>query len=178
MAMLDDMLNKYKNKFFVETGLGKGHGLTLALKHEFEHVYSIEISEKIFNKYGSRIMRKYPKKVSIFCGKSEDILWPIIENIHSSITFWLDAHLKPDVNIEPPLVKELEIISRHPIKNHIILIDDIRQMGQGVYPHIYLIIKKIMEINPKYKISYEDGCGKGQIFKSDILVACVGEDNV
>ena len=174
MSMMPGMLNNYKNKFFVETGLGSGGGLKLALHSGFEHVYSIEISERRVKKHGNKMIKKYPNKVSIICGDSANVLWSIIETINSPITFWLDAHLKPNVNVEPPLIKELEIISRHPIKNHIILIDDIRQMGQLVYPHIDLIIKKIMEINSHYKISYEDGCGnKGNIFKSDILVAQV-----
>lgn len=99
-------------------------------------------------------------------------LYDVIKNINSSITFWLDGHYsgydtaQGDEN--NPILKELEQIKKHHIKNHTILIDDIRLCGGFWFDDITLeqIISKILEINKNYTISYVDG-----YVKNDILVA-------
>jgi hypothetical protein len=67
-----------------------------------------------------------------------------------------------------PLMRELEAIKEHPIKTHTILIDDIRCANGQSLGNITLdmIIQKIWEINPDYRLVFENG-----YVPKDILVA-------
>lgn len=67
-----------------------------------------------------------------------------------------------------PVLQELEQIKKHPIKNHTILIDDVRLFGTIEFDYVTLdqIIDKVLEINPNYNISFVPG-----YVQNDILVA-------
>ena len=81
-----------------------------------------------------------------------------LPSMRLSITFWLDSHWSgvADVGCDPeticPILYELDQIKKHPIKSHVIMIDDIRLM---IPEHFKVtkeeIVNKIMEINPAYK---------------------------
>jgi len=73
------------------------------------------------------------------------------------------------------LFEELGFIKNHPIKNHLILIDDMRWLGGGLWGvgvQKEQIIERIKEINSEYKISYTNGHPS---FIDDIMVAQIGE---
>jgi L-rhamnose mutarotase len=68
-------------------------------------------------------------------------------------------------------MEELKQIKDHSIKNHTILIDDRRLFGTADFLDISedTIKAAILEINPNYQFSYENG-----FIENDILVAtCV-----
>lgn len=69
-----------------------------------------------------------------------------------------------------PILQELEAIKNHPIKNHTILIDDVRMFGTRDFDGVTLdqITDKLREINPNYSIFFEKGYQA-----NDILVACI-----
>jgi hypothetical protein len=160
--------SKYLNPVFVETGSYRGDGIQSALDSGFESVYSIEIT----NKYYSHCVNRFAgKPVFLFRGDSSIILFDVIKNINSRITFWLDGHWSGDDTgfgfDKYPLLLELDQIYRHPIKNHTILIDDVRLFDtQWNIGTIDLIKHKILTINPQYKFSFENG-----FVVNDVLVA-------
>ncbi len=103
----------------------------------------------------------------------------MISAIHTPITFWLDGHFSYEDTAQgdkySPLLDELEIIAKHSIKNHTILIDDLRcwNIKDPNYRFGLDEIKnKIKAINPKYKYSIEDSTA----FPQDILVATVNAE--
>jgi hypothetical protein len=114
------------------------------------------------------------KNVVVLEGDSSKEFDAILAKIDAPATFWLDGHYswgetaKGETNT--PLVQELDAIMKHSIKNHTILIDDVRQFGTVEFDFLTLdqIIQKIREINPKYAFSFEDG-----YVKNDVLVAQV-----
>lgn len=57
-----------------------------------------------------------------------------------------------------PLIEELEQIKQHPIKNYIILIDDMHCWNTELFDFMGQsdFIEKILEINPEYEIRYVD----------------------
>jgi hypothetical protein len=98
----------------------------------------------------------------------------VIADITEPIVFWLDGHISPGYTVgikDIPLIEELEAIAKHPIKNHTLLIDDVRMMGGGMWHGLAKqeILDNIYKINPNYTISYEDNIEALQ----DILVARV-----
>lgn len=137
-----DYCDKYKIKYFIETGTGNGHSLKYASKRGFSKLFSIEIHEETYNNVITTFNVKERKKISIRLGESVPILKDILESIpkNEPILFWLDAHYpgcyapngncSSSSNIESeirlPLKFELELINsmRDPID--VILIDDLR----------------------------------------------------
>jgi hypothetical protein len=162
-----EVLTKYPNKTFCETGTSRGGGVKIALDAGFERIISIEINRKLYEYVQERFN---DKRIELILGNSADLLWGIIKDIPHEITFWLDGH-EPYKNI--PILKELDIIGQHPIKTHTILIDDVRMMGNPMWLGITKeqIIDKIQKINPAYSIIYEPTVEPTIYGDDDILVA-------
>jgi len=169
MPCSPEILRRYPNQVFVETGTGGGSGIDAALAAGFDQIQSIELSKSLFAKACERF--KNNKKVSIIQGDSSRVLGKLISPITTPITFWLDAHYSYGDTAKgdkmTPLIEELRIIASHPIKSHVILIDDRRCLGTADMPPTEAeVIREIMAINPSYQISYENAT----ILK-DIIVA-------
>jgi len=171
------VFEKYVSNYFIETGCYLGDGIQSALDSGFKNIVSIEISEEYCNICRNRF--KNNPSVKIVQGDSYSDLFKLIENIDCKMTFWLDGHWFGEgtpiskSNKISPILEELDQIRLHHIKNHTILIDDMRcwlkdnpRIGFGSNE----IIEKIYEINKNYVIGYEDTIG---IANDDILVAQV-----
>lgn len=158
------------NRIIVETGSYMGDGILNALCGGAQEIHSIELSPKYYFFCKERFAKK--SNVHIHLGNSATTLFEVIQDIDEPITFWLDAQFSGfDMAYGgkmTPILDELEQIKRHHIKNHTILIDDVRQFGTWYFGDITKeqIIEKIYEINPNYSISYSDG-----FVPADILVA-------
>jgi hypothetical protein len=148
----------------VETGSFVGEGIQTAIDAGFLNIFSVELSPKLYKMCSDRFEKN--STIKLFLGDVVDCLPTILEKIDMPATFWLDAHYSGDGTAQgihgDPIYKELEIIAMHSIKNHTILIDDMR-----LYNKFYFetLVKKI---NPLYTITYDEG-----FIKNDILVACL-----
>ena len=166
---------KYPNNFFIETGSYRGDGIQAALDSGFPYITSIEITPKYYNICKQRFAGN--SRVHQILGDTADRLWDVIKDINEPITFWLDGHWDTGAIDETrgimdyPILTELEIIALHPVKNHTILIDDIRLLNDRDW-NIKLedVTRRILNINPDYTITYDDGLA-GRI--NDVLVAKV-----
>lgn len=166
---------KFLNHYFIETGTLGGDGIIKALNAGFKEVRSIEFDTNSYQ-HAQRRFSQY-KNVKLWNGSSATDLWNMIQDINKSITFWLDAHIFPprkDGGKNCPLLEELEQIKWHPIKTHTILIDDMHCAGTQAFDYLTKedLIKKILEINPNYQISYVDGGDEGE-YKNNIMVATI-----
>lgn len=168
----------YLNPYFIETGTYMGDGVQAAIDANFNKIISIELSEKYYIYSKNRF--KDNKNIEIYKGDSINILPTILKEITENCTFWLDGHFSGGdtacgINAVP-LKEELDIISKHVIKTHTIMIDDIRLLRTkekewcNLNYNLTDIENLIYNINEKYKIIYIDG------YKNDdILVAYVDE---
>jgi hypothetical protein len=158
------VFSKYLSNAFVETGSLVGGGIDAALEAGFKSVYSIELSDKYYN----ICLDKYRGKdnVHIIKGDSGLLLYGVIKDIDSKITFWLDGHHSGGDTAwgiaNSPIMYELDLIKKHHIKDHIILVDDMRGFNDAD------IRAKILEINKNYRFYYENG-----YCPNDVLVAKV-----
>ena len=173
MPFLNELL-QYKNDYFIETGTYQGETVDIAVNNSFKNVYSMELSDVFYENCVKRFI--YNKNVKIFKGNSRYDLYKIISNINTTITFWLDGHWSgvPDVGCDKellcPILHELEQIKNHHIKTHTIMVDDIRLMdGNHFEVRKEEIEKKILEINPNYKLKYYND----QWAINDVLVAYI-----
>ncbi len=166
---------QFPNEYFVETGTYLGNGIQKALEVGYKEIRSIEINpSKVAN--ARRRFANY-NNVIIKQGSSSTDLWNLIKDIDGQITFWLDAHIYPPLpngGKNCPLLEELEQIKLHPIKNHIILIDDMHCCGLPAFDGLERedFINKILEINPNYVITYVPGGDKGE-YPKNVMVAYI-----
>lgn len=164
MPIKEQVLNKYKNDIFVETGTGCGYGVVSALDCGFRKVYSIEINENNFVKSKERF--KDNINVYLFKGDSIVILPQVLTFVDASTTFWLDAHV--DTRFNPllgkkrcPILEEIDIIMTNHAFDKTIMIDDMRLFrGKGQKIWDYVTDKDIINAFSKYgyySVKYEDG---------------------
>ncbi len=163
-----ELFRQFPNKYFIETGTAGGEGIETALGVEcFEKIHSIEILKVFFDIAYEKF--KDHKNVTLWHGDSGELLRQVLKKVDAPATFWLDGHISciPGKK-SSPIMEELEAIKRHPIKTHTILIDDVRDFGSGYFDYVpeSKIRKKLLEINPDYKIEYRD-C----LIANDVLVA-------
>jgi hypothetical protein len=123
---------------FIETGTYTGDTIE-RVKNYFSRIISIELDDKLFENAKRRFASN--PKITICHGDSGELLPELLSTINSPVFFWLDGHFSGDVTargkLETPVQKEMQAIMRHPIKNHIILIDDARLFnGTHDYPTI------------------------------------------
>lgn len=142
----------------VETGTFKGD-MVFAQKDNFEHIYSIELSEKLFEEAKKRFVNN--KNVTILQGDSGKVLHTLIKEIKSPAIFWLDGHYSAGETAKGekdcPIYEELSAIFSEPNPGHIILIDDARCFnGAGDYPTIEALTAFIKQKDPAYKVTVKD----------------------
>lgn len=171
-------LLKYRNPVFVETGTNMGYGVRCAVDAGFKKIYSIELSRDLYGKCNLMYKKEIQKgNVELFLGDSGVLLADVLKKVDSRATFWLDAHYSgPGTDTvqgdeDVPLFRELNIIEKHHVKTHTILIDDVRDFGgnDGVnWSAIRLdsVVEKLKKINPDYRIFFERGS-----IPNDVLVA-------
>ena len=156
-----ELFKVYKGdiKTFVETGSFQGAGIQKALDAGYENVISIELSTQYFLVCSERFSNK--DNVKLVQGDSCDVLAPTINEIDEPIVFWLDGHYSCGETAKgkhwSPIMQELDAISKHPIKNHTIMIDDMRcwRTDNPEFKFGYLDIEeKIKSINSDYHFEY------------------------
>jgi hypothetical protein len=163
-----ELFQKYPNPVFIESGTYYGDGAQAALDAGFKTVCSIELSQELYLHCKQRF--KKIDNVIMFLGDSQTILNEILDEFNEPITFWLDGHWAGEGTAkgkyESPLIQELEIIGKYHKDKSIILIDDLRCWKKDIHGFdLETIIRKCLEINPKFQFSFENG-----YVPNDILV--------
>ena len=163
----------YYANVFIETGTYVGDGVKAASRAHFPRIISIELS-KYYHELAKVNCAGLPG-VELYYGDSVTVLKSLLPTINEQCTFWLDAHWCDKHAAgslhDIPLMRELDIIAEHPIKNHIILIDGMRLLREGTreWQVDYTVrdaMKKILTINHKYYVRFGVG-----ITRDDILIA-------
>ena len=182
MPITADIFRQRKsNDNLVETGCLRGAGIRAALDAGFNRVISIEIDKHWFNYCCDRFAND--NNVILVHGDSATALWPAIQGIDEPITFWLDGHWSsaattPTVGSQrSPLISELKAIARHAVKQHVLLIDDMRcwQQRRNQYHDGFdhdTIMAAIATIYPNgYRTELIDGYDEvtGVKYSNDIL---------
>jgi hypothetical protein len=143
---------------FIETGTYRGE-MVEAIKTTFDRIYSIELDSTLYETAKQRFSKS--RSITIIKGDSGRVLPELLRSIKSPCLFWLDAHYSSGITargeLETPIMKELQCILNHPIKQHVILIDDARLfVGQNDYPTIEELKRFVFNINPNLVIRIEN----------------------
>lgn len=158
-----EVLEKNISPYFFETGTSNGEAVEVALGVGFEKIFSIEINEVLYRENCEKFKKEIEEgKVKLYLGDTLKVMPDILKEIDKTCTFWLDAHVDHGPKGEKlcPLLDELDYIKEYSHLNHKILIDDRRMFGQwwGTGISEQMVLDRIKNINPNYKISYQHGC--------------------
>lgn len=167
ITLTPEVLQRYRSNVFIETGTEFGGGIEVALAVGFEEIHSIELDEKKFLDAQERYAKD--DRVYIYHGSSDQQLVEILKGLNEQATFWLDAH----GDGQCPVLRELMAIQNHHIKNHHILIDDMRIFGTPAHENITIkdLSNALLRINPRYRITSEPSvCGPDDIMAATTLV--------
>jgi hypothetical protein len=165
-----ELFSKFKeySNILIETGTWTGDGIEKAFASGFKKVYSCDINQEKITLASQRFV---DKELSLLCASSEIALEQFLNDINERCVIFLDAHAMPlnerredkgfgesTLGDGPtcPLLHELEIIKNHPIKNHIILIDDIQCFNTWMFNHLKIedTIEKVKSINENYNYEF------------------------
>jgi hypothetical protein len=154
---IEEYRKKFHTETLVETGTYLGE-MVEAQRDHFKKIYSIELSEKLFNKAQKRF--KAHLHIKILHGDSGIVLNKLMNEIGKPALFWLDGHYSHGMTAkgekECPVPEELDTIFKSSLP-HIILIDDARLFnGTHDYPTIEQIEEIIRSNKQQYLVEIKD----------------------
>ena len=152
-------------RVFIETGTYYGDTVAAA-KDIYANVISIEVDEKLYKKACQRFAADH--NVRIVHGDCARELSAILATLKEPAVFWLDGHYSGGETgkgiVEDPILISLNQIASHPVRDHVIFIDDARTFdGREGRPDISDIFNEIKKIDSRYIIRVQN----------DIIVATV-----
>lgn len=156
------IVREYQRAFglevLVETGTFLGD-MVASTKMDFERIFTVEIDDALHG----RAKRKFARfrHISVIHGDSEERLPEILVNVDQPCLFWLDGHYSGGITgrgrEDSPVMRELQHIFEHRVKNHVVLIDDARCFtGDGGYPTIERLQSLVRENRPQWSVKVED----------------------
>jgi hypothetical protein len=170
--------------------------------NQWEKIYTIELNEEMckiaskrYSLYeaGQPFDRDTDEKDETFNGRKEFFggklvliqgdsgkkLKDVLSEINEPCVFWLDAHAGAKEGyargeVDCPLIEELDVISNHNIKNHIITVDDADLLGQIQYNGGDIVCdysdmtrekveSMLKSINSDFSVSYPEPFGQSML---------------
>jgi hypothetical protein len=143
---------------FVETGTFTGE-MVEAVRPHFRHIISIEMSPELHQQAVRRFAGD--PHVELLVGDSAVVLPRVLRQIHLPALFWLDGHFMGGTTArseeDSPVRHELSALLSHPVRAHIVLIDDARLFdGSAGYPTISELRSWIERERPGSDVQVED----------------------
>lgn len=145
--VISSYLRKFALGVFVETGTYLGDTV-MYIAGRGVRCYSIELSSDLYLAARSRLSAF--ANVRLINGDSASKLSELLATINEPTLFWLDGHYSAGItasaDIKTPISAELKAIFSHPIKRHVILIDDARCFdGTSDYPFLDDLLHQIRD---------------------------------
>ena len=155
--VIKEYANKYNTSIFIETGTYFGDTLDYC-KNIFNKLISIELDAILYKNAKNKFADE--NKIVIYPGDSGQVIKNILSAISEPCLFWLDGHYSEGITakgeLNTPILNELKHIFDHPIKDHVILIDDARCFtGNNDYPTISTLRSIIKEHDPGLQFSVD-----------------------
>lgn len=137
---------------FVETGTYLGNTVEVIARTGAQ-CHTIEIDPAVHAR-AKRTHARYTN-IDFILGDSGVELAKLIPTLTEPTVFWLDGHYSGGVTgrgeLDSPISAELDAVLAHPIKRHVILIDDAREFdGRNGYPHLSALLAQF-DGHPDYR---------------------------
>jgi hypothetical protein len=144
------LARRFGTKAFVETGTYLGE-MTFAVRNLFDEIWTIELSAELCR----RAERRFAcfGHIRVVEGDSAAKLPEVLAKIAQPCLFWLDGHhcggLSAQAESDTPIWDELRDVFNHPVKDHVILIDDARLFtGENDYPTLKELKEAVLRDRP------------------------------
>lgn len=143
---------------FVETGTFFGD-MVAAVQENFRELYSIELSPSLHRKAKKRFGAS--PHVHLLQGDSGQELARLLPRLTEPSLFWLDGHYSGGVTargqLDTPVARELSALLAHPIREHVVLIDDARLFGAARdYPSLEELRALVARERPEWALRVQD----------------------
>lgn len=157
-SVISEYAARFGLKVLVETGTYLGDTL-YAHRRSFDRLFSIELSPQLFSRAVDRFRRF--EQIEVLQGDSSEVLPRVLAKIDRPALFWLDGHYSEGITAkgakETPIREELDAIFAHPVREHVILIDDARCFtGANDYPTIAQIEAWVAKKRPGTSLTVEN----------------------
>lgn len=132
----------------------------------YASVISIEVDAALHSKACERKRFAKDTNVRIVLGDCAKKMPEILADLQESAAFWLDGHYSGGITgkgeVEDPILISLNQIAAHPVRGHVIFVDDARTFdGREGRPDISEVFNCIKKVDSRYVIRVQ----------SDIVVA-------
>ncbi|MBK7137189.1 MAG: hypothetical protein IPH73_13580 [Rhodocyclales bacterium] len=156
--VIADYAERYDLSCLVESGTYFGE-MVAANRRRFSRIVSIELDVFLFQRAARRFRGR--GNIEIVQGDSGEVLPRILETIDCRTLFWLDAHYSGGITArgakEAPIEEEICSILRHPVRGHVILVDDARMFdGRHGYPTLDEVNRLVGEAGSGWDIDVRD----------------------
>jgi hypothetical protein len=143
---------------FIETGTFTGEMIE-AMRPHFQRLISIEMSPEIHDRARRRFAGD--SRIEILLGDSAVVLPRVLEQVREPTLFWLDGHFMGSGTAraaeDSPVRHELSALLTHPVRRHLVLIDDARLFdGTAGYPTVPELREWIRRERPGSEVHVED----------------------
>jgi hypothetical protein len=157
-AIVQEHARRSSLAVFIETGTFFGDMLD-AVRPDFRKLYSIELAEGLHRK--ARLRFADQPEIHLIHGDSGEELARLLNGLAEPALFWLDGHFSGGVTargkIETPILSELSAIFAHPLREHVVLIDDARLFGVARdYPSLDELRAIGARARPEWTLHVED----------------------
>ena len=157
-ALVKEYRRRFGLRVFVETGTFTGDMIN-AVVGRFDRIFSIELDDQWYAKAVARFAAR--RTVTLLQGDSGTRLCEVLAALHEPALFWLDAHYSGPAtargSLDSPIVQELEAIAGHPVRGHVVLIDDMREFnGSGGYPEAGALVAELRRNHPADVVEIRD----------------------
>jgi hypothetical protein len=134
----------------VETGTFRGD-MVEALAPVAARIISIELDDALHAAAQRRFAGQ--PQVELLHGDSGGLLPRILSQLDRPALFWLDGHYtgagSARTEVDSPIIAEIEALLEHPVRGHVVLIDDAREFsGTRGYPTIDQLRAMILARQP------------------------------
>lgn len=148
---------RFGTRVMVETGTYFG-AMVEAMKDDFDHIYSIELSRPLHEKAAARF--RGDARITLIHGDSGQALKGVMAGLNQPALFWLDGHWSDGVTARgasnTPVREELAAIFDAAEQPHVVLIDDARDFGRDPeYPAIEELRLMVRARRPDYAFSVD-----------------------
>lgn len=151
-------LRRFGLRVFVETGTFAAE-MTAAVRGCVARVVSIELDPG----WHARAVERFRGEphVELLQGDSGTRLPEVLATLTEPALFWLDAHYSGSITargvLDSPIAAELEAIRAHPVRGHVVLIDDLRDFnGTGGYPPAATLVAWLKAADPAAHVEIRD----------------------
>jgi hypothetical protein len=156
-----DVLLGYVRRFglrtFIETGTFFGD-TTAAMEPHVDRLVTIEVSPELAARARARFAGQ--ERVRIVEGDSGHVLPTLLDELREPALFWLDGHFSGGITArgdeDTPVRTELRAVLDHPLKTHVILIDDARDFTGGNYPTLDEVAELVRNQGGYYGLDVRD----------------------